>query len=324
MPFKWYVQPFDSLTEMRNEYTNAVFGATRKKAKQFAAEGTEWMKQNAPWKDRTAEERQRAMGTGNLAKSSKPAREGLKVVVRYPEREREDYERELSAAKNEDAMLIDEINLATRNRREAVSTRLTSAIRTEENTRKRSTMRRNMKKTMRQKQYRPIQKAPKGRSAVAALEKKWPGQIDPIVDLHFSYHKDLTYDIWLEVAHGGRYGIISKAVDHWGRKLMAEVKKIATLKQYRDNIGVAEYGESLQTFFDSNNATAAAEDFEAYVANEERTTKKPYNRWSAQRQAQSRKDAKRYRKEKAVRAQRRPEKKAYHERVEASRYRRGL
>lgn len=50
-----------------------------------------------------------------------------------------------------------------------------------------------------------------------------------LAELVFSHDTSLDYPIWLEIAHGGRYGIISQAIDHWGPILMRDMQRIMNL-----------------------------------------------------------------------------------------------
>lgn len=53
MGFKWIVAPNQTIPQMAERYTRAVFQAGRQLAQQNAAEMEAWAKANAPWTDRT-------------------------------------------------------------------------------------------------------------------------------------------------------------------------------------------------------------------------------------------------------------------------------
>lgn len=88
--------------------------------------------------------------------------------------------------------------------------------------------------------------APRGgkRAAVAArtaeITKAFVAKQELIVELLFRHgsEKEVPYAIWLEVAHGGRYGIISRATEYWGRKMLGRIHSFMNLKQFRKEVGV--------------------------------------------------------------------------------------
>lgn len=53
MGFKWIVAPNQTIPQMAEAYTRAVFQSGRQLAQQNAAEMEAWAKANAPWTDRT-------------------------------------------------------------------------------------------------------------------------------------------------------------------------------------------------------------------------------------------------------------------------------
>jgi hypothetical protein len=120
MAFKWDVPPTEVFPQGYRNYTQALFVTGRRVAEARAEEAEQWMKQNAPWQDRTG-----------------AARAGLHVDV---------------------------------NQAPAV-----------------------------------------------------------LAELTFAHGEDVPYGIWLEIANGGRWGIISKSVDYWGPKLMQDVQRIVNL-----------------------------------------------------------------------------------------------
>lgn len=118
--FHWDVPPDLAFPQLVERYTNTIILTGRRVANQRAEEAEQWMKDNAPWQDRTG-----------------AARAGLHVDV---------------------------------------------------------------------------------------LES--PGVLAELV---FSHDDSLDYPVWLEIANGGRFGIISKSIDHWGSVLMRDVQRIVNL-----------------------------------------------------------------------------------------------
>ena len=57
MPFKWIVDPRDVLPQAYQSYTQALFTTGRRVAARRAADAERWMKDNAPWQDRTGNAR---------------------------------------------------------------------------------------------------------------------------------------------------------------------------------------------------------------------------------------------------------------------------
>ena len=55
--FKWDVQPYQFAHELMYNYTQAAIFTTRKEAEGTAKEATQWMRENAPWKDITGRAR---------------------------------------------------------------------------------------------------------------------------------------------------------------------------------------------------------------------------------------------------------------------------
>jgi len=49
-------------------------------------------------------------------------------------------------------------------------------------------------------------------------------------ELTFAHGDDVPYSIWLELAHQGSFGVISKSVDYWGPKLMQDCQRIINLQ----------------------------------------------------------------------------------------------
>lgn len=120
MAFKWSVAPNQAFPQLVQAYTRTIMVSGRRVAASRAEEGAQWMKDNAPWQDRTG-----------------AARAGLHVQV-----------------------------------------------------------------------------------------KESPGVL---AELIFSHGENVPYAIWLEVANQGRFGIISKAIDHYGPIFMRDMQRIMNL-----------------------------------------------------------------------------------------------
>src|SRR5687768_1006926 len=88
MPVTWDVQPYEKVSELVANYTNAVSIAATGSAAKVAKEAEVWMKQNASWRDRTDAERDerrewaedRGLQVSRII-GDKRAREGLTVTV---------------------------------------------------------------------------------------------------------------------------------------------------------------------------------------------------------------------------------------------------
>lgn len=57
MAFKWDVAPGDTIPQMAEKYTKTIFLSGRRVAESRAKEAEQWMKDNAPWTDRTGRAR---------------------------------------------------------------------------------------------------------------------------------------------------------------------------------------------------------------------------------------------------------------------------
>lgn len=57
MPFKWDVAPNQAFPALVDAYTKTIFLSGRRVADSRAKEGEQWMKDNAPWQDRTGDAR---------------------------------------------------------------------------------------------------------------------------------------------------------------------------------------------------------------------------------------------------------------------------
>lgn len=120
MGFQWQVAPTDVFPQAARNYTQTIIASGRRVSHSRAQEAEQWLKDNAPWQDRTGD-----------------ARRGLSVTVN-----------------------------------EAPSV---------------------------------------------------------LAELVFSHDPALDYTIWLEVANGGKYAIIARAIDYWGPILMRDIQRIINL-----------------------------------------------------------------------------------------------
>jgi hypothetical protein len=292
--FEWDVQPYQFMSELRRNYTQAVRMATQNHAQILAKEATQWMRNNAPWKDTDI-----TSGRGPDKRVIYPAgtaRKGLFVRVIQSKEDIRGYREGLERAQKLDALTKRDIRAEVGERREAARRRLSrlehgekediipGVVRNERgelvqgevfypavapDPRKASRLRINLK---RQAQYRVPRSIPRGRSNVAAFQQEWKGKREPLVQVKFSHNRDLYYAIWLEIANQGRFGIISRALHHFAPKMFNEIKKISTLVQYRNRIA------SLPSY------PTQQEQFQRTVEEYERFEGKPYRPWSPERQ----------------------------------------
>lgn len=208
--FRWNVQPYQFLSELTNNYTRVVIGATRSKGLERAAEAEEWMKNNAPWRDRSEFLRSRirqayAEGRTEVEVPARHAREALSVTPVEDPNTKRHYDALVEQAKKADIELLKATNIA----REAANVGRSPS-----------------------KMLKPLEKLPKSRSRAATIEREIRVLRGPIMELRFSHGKDIWYARWLEIAHGGRWGIISRAVGHWGEILNRDIQRIANLVQF--------------------------------------------------------------------------------------------
>lgn len=282
MAFQWNVQPYRWLSELRTEYTQTVMAATHKRAETIAAEATQWMQDNAPWQDRTGR-----------------ARAGLRAFVIRNQEENKTYQRLLVEARNQDAMLLDEINQGIRQHREDAYQRIVS-LRSVGDRAGARRLRRNIRS---QVQYQRRTSVPVGRSAVRAFEREWRGMRAPLVQVRFTHNQNLRYVIWLEIANQGRFAIISRAIDYWSPKLMGEIRKIANLKQYRDRI-VASGGSVQADNRVLQENISPEEKFAQHMRGWEEFEGRPYEPWSEAVQARRKQRRKYYNPEQSRQARR--------------------
>lgn len=195
MPFQWNVDPKMWRYEMRETYRHAVFRTGSKVAAQRLPEATAWMRENAPWKDRTPEQRAKRGYTG------KNARQSLKAVTEEeffstPESRKEEAGR-VRTARMQDERTFDNINALRRERGK--------------------------------QPYESVDRLPASiRSKVAQKPKT-----GPVLTVYFRHGKFLRYTLWLEVANQGRYSIIVPAIRHWGRIFMMDMQRLINLKHVK-------------------------------------------------------------------------------------------
>lgn len=218
-----------------------MFVATNNSSKRLAAEAEVWMKVNAPWQDVTT-----------------AARTGLRAWVATEKGQAAAARGRMATARNIDAMLLDQLNMERKTKRWAAETRHLP------------------KEKLKQKQYRRLGSVPAGRSAVRDVEKRAKGFESPLVNVHFAHGKDVFHSIWLEIAHGGNYSIISKAIAHWTPKFMREIKRIANLVQYQGQLVISDEIQTQEEMFAEH-----VRKENIYLKGEGR---KPYEGWTVARQ----------------------------------------
>lgn len=228
MSFQWNVQPYRWLYQLREEYVSAMFVAGAKKGRQQAIEAEAWMKANAPWQDRTDEERFKAGVSYPLG-----ARAGLRAYVTEDDGSKEHMEAlaELQSNNAYEAKKVVSANRTAEKNIAKAARELRSRIRSGEIPRSKEPI--GMSRIY--EKYR-FQEVPDITPTFNAMNREFRSNRIPLVSIKFSHHEKVLYGIWLEIAKGGRYGIISRAVEHWGRKFMNEVTALSNLKQYRDRI----------------------------------------------------------------------------------------
>lgn len=227
MPITWNVQPYRWLYELRYQYTQAVIVTSRYELDEIAQEAQSWMKQNAPWKDRSQAERDKARSREGFPS----ARSQLRVRVLRNEAEDIAYKQGRSAAERKDATLLQRLN----RERSAAAT----AERLASGPGPTSLVNRTKTQIARAGTYIPLRSVPSKMSAVAAFEKEWKGIRSPIGQLRFEHGRAdiIPYAIWLEIAHQGRFNIIARSIEHWGPILMRRLTRIANFKQFKSRVG---------------------------------------------------------------------------------------
>lgn len=268
--FTWDVQPYAAVSELVNAYTQVLMTTTIYRARERAKEAQEWMQVNAPWQDRTLRQRRRAEENG-LVVPSRHARAALSVVVQVDKEAERSYAQMKSEAKRSDRELLRMVN---RVRQKANVGRSPS------------------------RKLSAWTSVPKKFSAVTGLAQKIRVIRGPIVELKFSHGEDIWYGVWLEIAHSGRYGIISKAVGHWGAILQNDVKQIANLKQFNITFGETQTEE--ESF--ARYAASQGEGYEPWTPAKQETQR--LGKLEARREARRTAAAEKARKEAEIEARR--------------------
>lgn len=190
------------------------------------------MKANAPWRDRSEEERERR------GVKTPHARESLTAFVVYDPEDVKFEKSEIAEAMNRDFDVIAELNENQKLKREKAYNRV-RILRSEGQRGAANRLKRNISK-QRQYQYYNRKNLPKSYSHVAAIEKWLKGQVAPFVEIHIQYDRDITYARWLELAHGGRFSIIGRTMQQFWPKFLSRIRSNMNLVQYRDTWSFTE------------------------------------------------------------------------------------
>lgn len=240
MGFTWHVQPYRWLYQVAEQYTKTVMIAGRKRAYANAKEAQEWMRSNAPWRDRTESEKVEAIAKDiefGRKRSSVPyppgARAGLRAFVSSEASELKSYDAGIKLAQAQDRATF---GAAQRERTKLVS-RETRKIRSQVESGKIGKQEARSLVQQIKRDHPAINTRGKD-SAVFQFKKQFRSEQIPLVDITFSHHPRVWYARYLEIANGGRYSIIDKTIDRYAGKFMAEMKRIANLKQYRDRLTI--------------------------------------------------------------------------------------
>lgn len=264
MGFQWNVQPYRFLYELRERYTQTTFRASRKKAYEYAEQATDWMKQNAPWTDRTEAEREEEfLKDPHRVPYPLGARAGLRAVVNDIPGEHAAYKSGISAARKADRATLIQTNAARKSALNDFGKQTTTLVKSGQMSKAEG----QRLYTQAKKNYQPLKSLPMSSSAVGQFKKAFKSQQTPVLTITFSHHPRVWYAIWLEIAKGGRWGIINRATAHWGRKFYAEVRRLANLKQYRERIAMGP-------------EPTPREQFDEYAATQTAKTGRPYEEWS--------------------------------------------
>lgn len=225
----WNVQPYRWLNELRSNYTEYVMYTSRKTADEVAIEATQWMRDNAPWRDRDIT-RGRGKNKVVVVKAG-TARRLLKAEVLVSEEEKLAYDQGLDAARKQESKLLAKMN---KERQQASY---------EE--RKINEQRVAQKFGLKIEHNTPTSTGRTATEIKALLLKRVPSHLSPITAFKKQFEKDRSFvasirfsgtaqhQIWLEIAHQGRYSIIGRAVQHWKPKLTNRLRSTLNLKQFR-------------------------------------------------------------------------------------------
>lgn len=237
--FKWDVQPYRWLYELRDAYTRGVAFTTKKGAEEMAAEATAWMKSNAPWKDDTG------VARDSLLAFVEEGPQMATVMAPDPVG--------FAKAKSMDAQLLSQLN--TERQAEALSRSMATAERTIEKFNLSGEEAREMRERVRGTRVIPMASVPAEHSHVAAFRRaeasrasQAQAQSSFLVKIIFTYNlsqEDYPYIIWLEIANGGRFSILGPAYAYWSKKWLIRLKRIANLKNFQGTFDVPSAPEML-------------------------------------------------------------------------------
>lgn len=179
------------LYDLRENYTQFVMSTGSRVAESRARDATQWMRENAPWKDRTVEERVKAKTPDPYGPN---ARQSLIAYVgeQGTAEERRMHAIDTKVAQRSDKRALTALNRQRRKAGQIEMSQLPKAMRT----------------------------------SVTPLPAR-----GPIAEVHFEHgdRRRIPYAIWLEIAHGGKYSILAPAVSYWGAKMMSDIQRIINL-----------------------------------------------------------------------------------------------
>jgi hypothetical protein len=210
--FTWQLpEGMHAIEDLRILYTNASFQVINRLADRYAGEATTWMKQNAPWRDRNPE----AFAKAKIKNSDlKHARSQLRArVVRYSKSDLEKQDRMRDTLYNRTEAIKDKYNRLL----ETISTDIFKDPNEKEVFQTGGIRRSANKKNRRITNTLP--------EAMTPREPALNYDV-PFAEIVFEHGNRwaVPHSIWLELAHGGRYGIISRAVEYWGNKFIRGIQ----------------------------------------------------------------------------------------------------
>lgn len=215
MPLFWDVQPYAEVSKLVQNYTNAQIVGTRRHVAKVAEEATEWMRKNAPWKDRPESVRQAIRERRKRLGDPETIGRGPSKIKFVPDK----HAREALVARALDPY-------SARRARDKLRSNLkaTDKATLRSDNESRAAAGRKL-----------LTSVPKSRSALAKYQSQIDPYIGPIAQLEFTYDPEagIWYAIWLEIAKGQRYSIIGRAVAHWQPKLEARLRSNMNLVQYQ-------------------------------------------------------------------------------------------
>ena len=202
-----------TILSLRDVYTSEIFETTVGTAQKKVNEIVAWMKDNAPWQDRPALWIPSQRG-GYYYKPAANARMHLRGWVDYNFRDQESKERLRKITAKANKANYERLRAINKAREEFNN----SARRLEEGKRKK----------------KPLKRLPADRRAyvpdpVAIHRENQAGDVQ--VTISHGDSRLVPYALWLEYAHGGRYNIIRKAMDHWHPKIMRGIQMAINAKR---------------------------------------------------------------------------------------------